>query len=343
MKKFFWLLVLLAGIGFYLHKVQGWDWERARSLPGVSFVLRETDSATTAPIGQRGTGTHWETASRMPSARADFGAALVGDRIYVVGGRDGYLRTLSSVLVYDILTDTWSEAAPLPQALHHVAVTTDGKKVYVLGGLSGLAERPVDEAYAYDPLRNAWEELGQLNDFRGDAAAAYLKDSVVILGGVTAAGTDDAFERYDFEQKNWNGVKTMPTARRAFAAVVHEGALFALGGRTGATKETAAVERFVETEDWKGLQEMPSQRYAFAAAVQQGSVLAIGGKNDDGLIATIDALDLKKNAWTTFPLALPHPRHGLAAVAYKNRVYLLGGGMAKGYSVSDLNEVLVFE
>ncbi len=344
MKKIFWLIALAIGVGLYLHKIQGWDWERARRLPGVSFVLKEEASATTTPIGQRGAGTHWETASPMPFARADFGTAVVGNEIFVIGGRDGYLRTLVSVLAYDIPTDTWREVAPLPQALHHPAVATDGKTIYVLGGMTGISSRPLDAAYAFDPLRNAWTELGQLNDFRGDAAAIFAEGRLSILGGATTAGTDGVFEFYDPERKGWNGLPAMSTARRGHVLVAQDGTLYALGGRLGTSKDISATEKYTEADGWKPLQDMPVPRRAFGAFVHEGKILAVGGVNDiGGLPAMIDVFDPLKDVWTTFPFSLPHPRHGLGVATYKNRAYVIGGGLAKGYSVSDLNEVLIFE
>lgn len=341
MKKIFWLFVLLVAVGVYLRNVQGWDWERVRALPGVSYVLKEDLSATTTPIGQRGAGTHWETASPMPFARSEFGIARVGDRIFVIGGRDGYLRTLVSVLVYDIPTDTWSEVAPLPQALHHLAATSDSTNVFVVGGMTGLASRPLDSVFVYDPIRNAWSELGQLNDFRGDAAALHVGGQLHVLGGTTTAGTDGAFEIYSPERKGWNGLPTMPTARRGHQLVPLEGSLYALGGRFGSRKDLASVDVFNEAGEWKPVQEMPVPRSAFGAFVHDGKIHVLGGVNDVGVPSVIDVFDPKKSAWTSLPLVVPHPRHDAGVVSYKNRVYVIGGGMAKGFSVSDLNEVLI--
>ncbi len=341
MRKLFWLLVLLVAVAGYLHNIQGWDLKRARTLPGVSAFWKD-DSATTTPIGQRGVGTHWETATAMPSARTNFGTAIVGDKIYVLGGHDGYLRTLDSVVVYDIATDTWSDVAPLPQAMHHPAVASDGKSVFVLGGMTGFASRPLDVAYAYDPIRNVWEEIGQLNDFRGDAAAAFLKDRLYVLGGTTTAGSDSALEFYDTERKNWNGLPAMPTARHGHALVGLGETLYALGGRLGTTKDLAAVEAFSGGE-WKTLPEMPVARSGFGAVVQEGKILVVGGSSDVGLIASIDVFDPKKSLWSSLPVPAPHPRRGVGAVIYKNRVYVIGGGRAKWYSVSDLNEVLILD
>ena len=42
--------------------------------------------------------------------------------------------TLSSVEVYDLLTEQWSEGVTMPQALRHTSAITVGEKIYIFGG-----------------------------------------------------------------------------------------------------------------------------------------------------------------------------------------------------------------
>jgi len=168
MRKLFGFLLILGAIGAYFYYVRGWDVEKVKSTPAVSYVLHD-ESATTTPIGQRGTGTHWETVAPMPDSRQNFGAAAIGDTIYVVGGMDAYSRTLNSLIAYDIAKDAWRTLPNMPQPVDHPAVVTDGSKLYVLGGTSGLAGRMVDSAFAFDPKKGTWSPIGNLSDFRGDA------------------------------------------------------------------------------------------------------------------------------------------------------------------------------
>lgn len=343
MRKLTGLLFLLFVAGAYLHYVQGWDWARLRRDPAVTYFFPEDASATTTPIGERGTGTHWETVKPMPDARAAFGAAALGNTIYVVGGIDGYFRTLSSALAYDIGADVWREIPRLPQAVHHPAVVTDGERLFVIGGLSGLASRPLDDVYAYDPQKDAWEQLGRLNDFRGASAAAELDGTVYVMGGVTTAGASDALEYYDPARSGWNGLKPLPTSRTHLASASAAGKLFALGGRRGSVARNFATTEAYDPKamTWETLPDMAVPRSGHAAAAHGGRIYALGGERKEGTIAEIEVYDPKTKAWSAFSLPMRSPRHEFAAVAWKDRIYAIGGGRRAGFSVSDLNEVLI--
>ncbi|MEK7545609.1 MAG: kelch repeat-containing protein [Patescibacteria group bacterium] len=343
MRKIFTFLFALVCVGTYLHYVQGWDWARARRDPAVTHFFPEDASATTTPIGERGTGTHWETVAPMPFPRAEFGAAVLGNTIYVVGGIDGFFRTLSSAMAYDIGADAWRSIPRLPQAVHHPAVVSDGKKIYVIGGLTGLASRHIDDVYAYDPEKDAWEQLGRLNDFRGAAAAAALDGTVYVMGGVTTAGADDAIEYFDPARGGWNGLKSMPTQRAYLAAAAAGGKIFALGGRRGSVaKSLGASEAYdPKRQAWETAPDMAFPRSGHAAAALGGAAYVLGGESKQGNVAEIEVLDAKKMSWSTLALPMLSARHGHAAVAWKNRIYAIGGGRRPGFSVSDLNEVLI--
>lgn len=344
MRKFLGFLLILAGIGAYLYYVQGWDLARLQRTPGIELVLPTNESATTTPIGMRGVGTHWETLAPMPQARADFGAATIGDVIYVVGGVDGYLRTLNSLEAYDVVTDTWREMAKMPQPIHHPAVATDGQKLYVLGGMTGLAARPLDSAFAYDPKTDTWSELGRLNDFRGGAAAA-VQDRLYIMAGVTTAGIDDSVEYYDFVHTNWNGVTKMPTARTQLQTVVDGGKIYAIGGNKGTIETNLGTTEAYDpaTDVWKTLPNLAVARSGFAAAESGGRIYAIGGERKDGVIDAIEVFDPAKGSWSSLGVMMSDPRHGLAAASWKNRIYVLGGGRRSGLSVTDENTALILE
>ena len=62
----------------------------------------------------------WETLTPMPTPRAAAAAAVRGDAIYVIGGREGGdgpcgADALDVVERYDIHSDSWSTVAPLPR------------------------------------------------------------------------------------------------------------------------------------------------------------------------------------------------------------------------------------
>lgn len=341
MRRFLLVILAVGLLGGYLHYARGWDWTRlyqetAGRLPFLS------SASSTLPFGARGTGTHWETGTSLETSRLQGGAAVVGDRLYVVGGLDGYGRTLRSMEVYDFVEDKWTTGPLLPQALHHPAVATDGRLVYVIGGFVGLSRQPVDQAWSYDPAAREWRELPKLGDFRGAAAATYLDGKIYVMGGVTDAGVTASVEAYSPVGDKWTEMPPMAQARQDFAAFVLDGKIFAAGGRDSGADATDTVEAYdPRTNKWQKAAPMYEKRSDFAAAVQGGRAYVFGGEiPDQSVLGRVSFYEPKTNTWRPFSPDLPTARHGLAAVSWRDRIYTLAGGRRPGWSVTALNQVL---
>jgi len=59
----------------------------------------------------------WTQVASLPRRRLQFAVAVVGQCVYVVGGRDG-LRTLDVVQVFDVNTRSWSSVRALNTQRH---------------------------------------------------------------------------------------------------------------------------------------------------------------------------------------------------------------------------------
>lgn len=340
MGKWGWFIIfILLLLGGYFYFVRGWDYETIKGAFNDRFIAEETGVET-----EPATGTRWETMQPMLTARSEIGAAVIDGKIYVVGGIDAYARTLRSMEIYDIATDTWSNGPPMPQALHHPAVTTDGEKLYVLGGLIGISFDTVDTAYQYDPATSQWSELPRLGDFRGAGAGAHLEGQVYLIGGVDLTGPTNGILRYDIASKTWGNAASMSSPREHLAAAVTGGKIYAVSGRTHFPDGTVdALEMYDPAEDqWFRKAPIPTPRGGFGAAAYDDRVYVFGGESADGTIRNVEVYIPEFDAWQPFG-EMPTARHGVAAVSHENRIYVLGGGKRVGYSVSNLNEVLIIE
>jgi N-acetylneuraminic acid mutarotase len=112
----------------------------------------------------------WSTLAPMPTARGAGAAAVVGDKIYVVGGRPPAGNAFEA---YDISDNMWTSLPDLPTAANdrnHIAVTAIGGKVYVAGGRydGGSFSSPMtDRLDIYDPGTNLWTPGAALPRPRG--------------------------------------------------------------------------------------------------------------------------------------------------------------------------------
>ena len=128
----------------------------------------------------------WHGLRRLPAPRAAAGAAVVGQRLYVVGGVVAPGRLAPRMLVLDLRTGRWS-FAPGPSPREHLAVTAAGGMVYALAGRSGGMNFTTFEAYS--PARRNWRPLPPVPYPRGGTGAAVVGRRIISVGGEESAGT----------------------------------------------------------------------------------------------------------------------------------------------------------
>jgi N-acetylneuraminic acid mutarotase len=100
----------------------GGRWQSPGELSSIEIYDPENDSWTLGPP--------------MAEVRSGFGAAVLGGKIFVLGGEIiiSGLETLDSVEIFDPESGSWSFAPPMPFALHGVPAAVSDEALYVLGG-----------------------------------------------------------------------------------------------------------------------------------------------------------------------------------------------------------------
>src|SRR5438045_1150310 len=73
----------------------------------------------------------WSRRADMPLRRTAGGAAVLENRIVVVGGTGD---SPTSTMVYDPAQDRWTLGPSMTAPREHLAVTSDGTRIYVMGG-----------------------------------------------------------------------------------------------------------------------------------------------------------------------------------------------------------------
>ena len=131
----------------------------------------------------------WRELRRMPVSRAAGGAAVVGNRLYVVGGTFGVTPALARrSFALDLATGRWSAFPGVPQPREHLGAAALGGRVYVLGGRTA-AER-FRRADAWDVRLRRWVRIPDMPTARGGTAATARAGTVVSIGGESSAGTE---------------------------------------------------------------------------------------------------------------------------------------------------------
>lgn len=165
--------------------------------------------------------------------RAYHGCAVIGERIYCIGGYDG-VEHFNTCRMFDVRTREWSEIAPLHSARCYVGVAVVAGLVYACGGFNGQAR--LNTAERYDPATNQWTMLRPMNAIRSDADACELNGRVYVTGGFNGQECLNSVEYYDVAEAEWYVVPPMLTRRSGVSCVAMRGMLYVMGGFNGMTR-----------------------------------------------------------------------------------------------------------
>jgi N-acetylneuraminic acid mutarotase len=134
----------------------------------------------------------WEKLPEAPRARDHFQGAVVGDKLYVAGGRRSTAKTdqvfqltESAVDIFDFKTNQWTTLPndnniPTPRA--GCTAISVGERVLIIGGESGqtLAH---SQCEAFNTKTQAWEQLDSLKTGRHGTQAVLLNGHLLIAAG----------------------------------------------------------------------------------------------------------------------------------------------------------------
>jgi N-acetylneuraminic acid mutarotase len=206
------------GVKYFASRADRYDpatdtWTALPSLPGglgdapaIVFGgrVRIFGGGTTGPggtttwvLGENG----WseDAALRLPASRRSSVAAVVGDRVFLLGGLSGNgteFGTATSTVWAARATGGWTPCAPLPGPVRfNAAVGVVGGRILLAGGCTpdGGAVRNLDDVLAYDPVTDRWSELARLPLALRGAWGVAVGDRLLVLGGYSDRFLTDIF------------------------------------------------------------------------------------------------------------------------------------------------------
>ncbi|HEY6199753.1 MAG TPA: kelch repeat-containing protein [Candidatus Binatia bacterium] len=157
----------------------------------------------------------WTTKAPMPTARSGGAAAVIGDKIYVAGGRPPAGHHFA---VYDPSADTWTKLPDLPTQRNHLAAGALDGKIYVFGGRfgGGFQSERTDAVEVYDPKTNSWSKRSKLLKPRGGVNGIFANGCFHLFGG--EGNPDHPYhvfpdhDYYDPVKDTWHKLDPMPVA-----------------------------------------------------------------------------------------------------------------------------------
>ncbi len=190
------------------------------------------DSSTAATRGfwrYDPAGNRWSAMPDAPVARAAAGAAVLGHRLYVAGGRNDTTSALSSLAIFDFDTGHWTLGPSLAHPREHVAAVAARGSIWLLGGRAlGLGSFTYAERYT--PGASAWQEMAPLPVARSGFQAVVATGGIVVVGGEDGTQTVGEVDRYSLTAGRWSRLADLPVARHGLGVVADGPLVFAIDG-----------------------------------------------------------------------------------------------------------------
>eukprot|EP00794_Sanderia_malayensis_P008164 gene8165-9037_t len=272
--------------------------------------------------------------------------------LYIIGGYQspkGLLwysgRCLSSTEKFDFETGRSKGYVPLMQEekRSHVAAVVQGN-IIVFGGecdslLSDLVEK-------YDCNSNKWTRIGLMNNPRCGFGIAVVENHIFLIGGCIGSRLTKDVDKYDIETNKMEKVGELTNEKAYFGCAVYGGNVYISGGIDKYDDYLSSTEMFdpfpigykpsniIASDDNNSnllpiaataLAKMATSRANHSLVTLNNYLYSIGGQsNPKYTLRLVDRYSPLSDVWETVSL-LPDPRSHLTAVAYKDKIYVVGG------------------
>ena len=155
--------------------------------------------------------TNWTARAPMPTARSAGAAAVIGDLIYVAGGRPPQGQDFA---VYNVISNQWTTLPNLPTGRNHLAATAIDGCIYVAGGrLGGGFTSPMTPALEmYDPATRGWTNRAPMLEPRGGVNGIAVDGCFFVFGGEGPNGIFNNNEMYVASMDRWFRLEPLPVA-----------------------------------------------------------------------------------------------------------------------------------
>jgi hypothetical protein len=191
-----------------------------------------------------GSAGRWVEGPPLNHPRAAAAAAVVGDKIVVVGGRVGHPEQLvGQTEVYD--GNAWHDGADIPVPGDHLAAAADPAYLYAVGGRKFTAGSNTDAVQRYEPATDQWITLTALPEPTSGAGAAIIDGQLLVAGGETTTTVSPTVHAYDLTipTATWTTLPSLTQARHGLAVTAIGNTLYTIAGstRAGHTASTSTV------------------------------------------------------------------------------------------------------
>lgn len=185
----------------------------------------------------------WSTVTALPTSVCGAGCAVIGGKLYVVGGTldASFSSTVNYVQIYDIATGIWSTGTSMPTALFAFGGGYSNGRIYVIGGSMNSSFPTYCYNYVYtadaDTMGGTpWDTIAPCPRdtaglILGANPTANELDSLIMVGG-DYRGTSYGYYIYNINSNTWTTISNPPStlAGGQCPGLFYDGVKFSLAG-----------------------------------------------------------------------------------------------------------------
>jgi N-acetylneuraminic acid mutarotase len=273
--------------------------------------------------------------SALPTAIDNLGAAAVGNKIYLLGGRKGTSSTSSSsyssaIRIFDTETNKiTSSTQTLSSPVSYTAAVAVDTKIYMFGGYyyeSGYGEHWVS-VRIFDTETNEMSWVSLPNSCR-DMAAVAVGNKIYLFGGRYSALSGSSYYSaiyvFNTETNSIDKIsQTLPTGAYDIGAAAVGNKIYLFGGKKKSTPYLTTINVFdIDQGTITTLETTLPSTHSSPVAVAIGAKIYLFGSSSSNKIYEFDT---ETNGLTELNTTLPTTIYDLAATSVGNKIYLFGG------------------
>ena len=258
----------------------------------------------------------WERRMDMPTPRSAVSTSVVDGKIFAIGGDQaekikvsrGFswkIKKLTTVEMYDPVTDTWTQKADMPTPRSYLSTSVMDGKIYAIGGMSSSTEKwRLETVEVYDPLMDTWAKARDINQARSCTAISVVNGEIYAIGGRGWSGIQSepdpylaSVEAFNLKTNQWQEITEMPTPRTSHTASIIDGKIYVIGGYVQEDeryKNLATIEIYdPATARWTQATDMLMGRSGHTTEVIDGQIYIFGGASDgaEGPLTSVEVYD----------------------------------------------------
>ncbi|KAK4810337.1 hypothetical protein QYF61_019140 [Mycteria americana] len=271
-----------------------------KCLPQASFRQRKDYCTTTIEKYDLRTNS-WIQIGTMNGRRLQFGVAVIDNKLYIVGGRDG-LKTSNIVECFNPITKVWTIMPPMSTHRHGLGVAMLEGPMYAVGGHDGWSY--LNTVERWDPQARQWNYVASMSTPRSTVGVAALNSKLYAVGGRDGSSCLKSMECFDPHTNKWSICASMSKRRGGVGVATYNGFLYAVGGHDApasnhCSRLSDCVERYdPKTDAWTTVAPLSVPRDAVGICPLGDRLYAVGGYDGHTYLDTVESYDAQNNEWT---------------------------------------------